>query len=178
MKKKGVEIIKVDDLNAQESADRVSWVGMSVRGYLWRRISARVKGKVCKMVVRPDSDSDKKTEGWGGGGRAEDALGTLCSHGLQQDCTSLHSLTCYKFRNVLLHTLVLTTYYLNYCCLSVSSKQSPLTLTKHFYPENHCSADILSFQTILCKSQRCLCGEITILPSILHYRGVGTVYLI
>lgn len=34
MKKKGVEVIKVDDLNAQESADRVSWVGMSVRGYL------------------------------------------------------------------------------------------------------------------------------------------------
>ncbi len=48
----------------------------------------------------------------------------------------------------ILHTLVATSGYLSYCCLSIISNQSahsPLTSTRHFSPHNCHSLDILSF---------------------------------
>ncbi len=61
---------------------------------------------------------------------------------------------CCVFRDGILHTLVITSGYLSYCCLSIISNQSahsPLTSTRHFHPHNCRSLDIFSFQTILCK---------------------------
>ncbi len=48
----------------------------------------------------------------------------------------------------ILHTLVVTSGYLSYCCLSIISNQSdhsPLTSTRHFPPHNCHSLDIFSF---------------------------------
>ncbi len=54
---------------------------------------------------------------------------------------------CCAFRDGILHTLVVTSGYLSYCCLSIISNQSahsPLT-TRHFRPHNWRSLDIFSF---------------------------------
>lgn len=62
-------------------------------------------------------------------------------------CCSPSTLSC-VFREALLHTLVVRSYHLNYCCLSIDLKQaghSPLAWTRHF-----CSlANSFSFLTIL-----------------------------
>ncbi len=53
---------------------------------------------------------------------------------------------CCAFRDGILHTLVVTSGYLSYCCLSIISNQSahsPLTSTRHFCPHNCRSLDIL-----------------------------------
>ncbi len=55
---------------------------------------------------------------------------------------------CCAFRDSILHTLVITSGYLSYCCLSIISNQSahsPLTSTRHFRPHNGRSLDIFSF---------------------------------
>ncbi len=55
---------------------------------------------------------------------------------------------CCVFRDSILHTLVVTSGYLSYCCLSIISNQSahsPLTSIKHFLPHNCHSLDIFSF---------------------------------
>ncbi len=55
---------------------------------------------------------------------------------------------CCAFRDGILHTLVVTSGYLSYCCLSIISNQSvhsPLTSTRHFRPHNCRSLDILYF---------------------------------
>ncbi len=55
---------------------------------------------------------------------------------------------CCVFRDGILHTLVVTSGYLSYCCLSIISNQSahsPLTSTRHFHPHNCRSLDIFSF---------------------------------
>ncbi len=55
---------------------------------------------------------------------------------------------CCAFRDGILHTLVVTSGYLSYCCLSIISNQSahsPLTSTRHFHPHNCRSLDIFSF---------------------------------
>jgi len=55
---------------------------------------------------------------------------------------------CCAFRDGILYTLVVTSGYLSYCCLSIISNQSahsPLTATRHFHPHNGCSLDIFSF---------------------------------
>ncbi len=60
----------------------------------------------------------------------------------------LQGSTCCAFRDGILHTLVVTSGYLSYCCLSIISNQSahsPLTSTRHFHPHNCCSLDIFSF---------------------------------
>ncbi len=77
----------------------------------------------------------------------------------------LQGSTCCAFRDGILHTLILTSGYLSYCCLSIISNQSahyPLTSTKHFRPQN-CVDNIPQysviqhhwifslFRTILCK---------------------------
>ncbi len=57
-------------------------------------------------------------------------------------------LACWVFKDGILHTLVVTSGYLNYCCLSIISNQSvhsPLTLTRYFRPHNCRSLDIFSF---------------------------------
>ncbi len=64
--------------------------------------------------------------------------------------------TCCAVRDGILHTLVVTSGYLSYCCLSIISNQSvhsPLTsdINKAFHPHNCRSLDISLFQTILCK---------------------------
>ncbi len=54
---------------------------------------------------------------------------------------------CCLFRDGILHTLVVTSGYFSYCCLSIISNQSahsPLA-SRHFRPHNCCSWDILSF---------------------------------
>ncbi len=60
----------------------------------------------------------------------------------------LQGSTCCVFRDGILHTLVVTSGYLSYCCLSIISNQSahsPLTSTSHFRPHNCRSLDIFSF---------------------------------
>ncbi len=55
---------------------------------------------------------------------------------------------CCVFRDGALHTLVVTSGYLSYCCLSIISNQSahsPLTSTRLFRPHNCRSLDIFSF---------------------------------
>ncbi len=55
---------------------------------------------------------------------------------------------CCVFRDGILHTLVVTSGYLSYCCLSIISHQSahsPLTSTRHFRPHNCRSLDIFFF---------------------------------
>ncbi len=47
--------------------------------------------------------------------------------------------TCCALRDGILHSSVVTSGYLSYCCLSIISKQSahsPLTSTMHFRPHN------------------------------------------
>ncbi len=56
--------------------------------------------------------------------------------------------TCCVFRDGVLHTLIVTSDCLSYCCLSIISNQfahSPLTSTLHFRPHNCRSLDIFSF---------------------------------
>ncbi len=51
----------------------------------------------------------------------------------------LRGSTCCAFRDGILHTLVVTSGYLSYCCLSIISNQSahpPLTSTRYFRPHN------------------------------------------
>ncbi len=62
----------------------------------------------------------------------------------------LQGSTCCTFRDGILQTLVVTSGYLSYCCLSIISNQSvhsPLTsdINKTFYLHNWCSLDIFSF---------------------------------
>ncbi len=55
---------------------------------------------------------------------------------------------CCAFRDGILYTLVVTSGYLSYCCLSVISNQSAnssLTSTRHFHPHNCRSLDIFCF---------------------------------
>ncbi len=55
--------------------------------------------------------------------------------------------TCCVFRDGIPHTLVVTSGYLSYWCLSIISNQSahsPLTSTRHFRPHNCRSLDIFS----------------------------------
>ncbi len=55
---------------------------------------------------------------------------------------------CCVFRDGILHTLVVTSGYLSYCCVSIISNQSahsPLTSTRHFRPHNCHSLDIFNF---------------------------------
>ncbi len=55
---------------------------------------------------------------------------------------------CCAFRDGILHSLVVMSGYLSYCCLSIISNQSalsPLTSTRHFHPHNCRSLDIFSF---------------------------------
>ncbi len=77
----------------------------------------------------------------------------------------LQGSTCCVFRDGILHTLVVTSGYLSYCCLSIISNQSahsPLTsdINKAFsstqlpsinYAKHKISLDISLFWTILCK---------------------------
>jgi len=84
----------------------------------------------------------------------------------------LQGLTCYVFRDGILHTLFVTSGYLSYCCLSIISNQSahsPLTSTRHFCPHN-CAHWIFSlFRTILSKPKRRLCVEIPVVQQFLKY---------
>ncbi len=51
-------------------------------------------------------------------------------------------------QSCILHTLVVMSGYLSYCCLSIicnQSAHSPLTSTRHFHPHNCRSLDIFSF---------------------------------
>ncbi len=60
----------------------------------------------------------------------------------------LQGSTCRVFRDGILHTLVVTSGYLSYCCLSIISNQSahsPMTSIRHFQPHNCRSLDIFSF---------------------------------
>ncbi len=60
----------------------------------------------------------------------------------------LQGSTCCVFRDDILYSLVVTSGYLSYCCLSIISNQSahsPLTSTRHFRPHNCRSLDIFSF---------------------------------
>ncbi len=60
----------------------------------------------------------------------------------------LQGSTCCTFRDGILHTLIVMSGYLSYCCLSIISNQSahsPLTSTRHFRPHNCRSQDIFSF---------------------------------
>ncbi len=60
----------------------------------------------------------------------------------------LQGSTCCAFRDGILHTLVVTSDYLSYCCLSIISNQSAhssLTSTRYFHPHNCHSLDIFSF---------------------------------
>ncbi len=60
----------------------------------------------------------------------------------------LQGSTYCAFRDGILNTLVVTSGYLSYCCLSIISNQSvhsPLTSTRHFCPHNCRSLDIFSF---------------------------------
>ncbi len=59
----------------------------------------------------------------------------------------LQGSTCCAFRDGILHTLVVTSGYLSYCCLSIMSAHSPLTsdINKAFCPHNYCSLDIFTF---------------------------------
>ncbi len=60
----------------------------------------------------------------------------------------LQGSTCCVFRDGILHTLVVTSGFLSYCCLSIISNQSahfPLTSKRHFRPHNCRSLDIFSF---------------------------------
>ncbi len=57
----------------------------------------------------------------------------------------LQGLTCCAFRDCILHSLVVTSVYLSYFCLSIISDQSPLTSTTHFRPHNCRSLEIFSF---------------------------------
>ncbi len=55
---------------------------------------------------------------------------------------------CCVFRDDILQTLVVTSGYLSYYCLSIISNQSvhsPLTSTRHFHPHNCRSLDIFYF---------------------------------
>lgn len=69
------------------------------------------------------------------------------------------------FRDALLHTLVVTSDCLNYCCLHISSKQSghsPLTsdINRAFSARGLMLAGYFPlFWIILCKPQRWLCEE-------------------
>ncbi len=60
----------------------------------------------------------------------------------------LQGSTCCAFRDDILHTLVVTSGYLSYCCFSIISNQSAhsaLTSTRRFCPHNCHSLDIFSF---------------------------------
>ncbi len=60
----------------------------------------------------------------------------------------LQGLMCCAFRDGILHTLVVTSAYLSYCCLFIISNQSahsPLASTRYFRPHNCCSLDIFFF---------------------------------
>ncbi len=60
----------------------------------------------------------------------------------------LQGSTYFALRDGILHTLVVMSGYLSYCCLSIISNQSahyPLTSTRHFRPFNCHSLDIFSF---------------------------------
>ncbi len=55
---------------------------------------------------------------------------------------------CCVFRDGILHTLIITSGYLSFCCLSIISNQSahsPLTSTRHFRPHICHSLDIFFF---------------------------------
>ncbi len=55
---------------------------------------------------------------------------------------------CCAFRDDILHSLVVTSDYLSYCCLSIifnPSAHFPLTSTRHFRPHNCRSLDIFFF---------------------------------
>ncbi len=57
----------------------------------------------------------------------------------------LQGSTCCVFRDGVLHTLVVMSGYLSYCCLSIISNQSvhsPLISTRYFHPHNCRSLDI------------------------------------
>ncbi len=77
--------------------------------------------------------------------------GSTSEDGTQSSAAVAHLLqgsTCCVFRDGILHTLVITSGYLSYCCLSIISNQSvhsPLTSTRYFHPHNCCSLDIFSF---------------------------------
>ncbi len=63
----------------------------------------------------------------------------------------LQGLTCCVFRDGILHTLVVTSGYLSYCCPSIIPTSLPillwpLTATRHFRPHNCSSLDIFYFQ--------------------------------
>ncbi len=60
----------------------------------------------------------------------------------------LQGSTCCVFRDGILYTLVVTSGYLSYCCLSIifnQSAHSPQTSTRHFRAHNCRSLDIFSF---------------------------------
>ncbi len=61
----------------------------------------------------------------------------------------LQGLTCCAFRDGILHTLVVMSGHLSYCCLSSLTILPillwPLTSTRPFHPHNCCSLDIFCF---------------------------------
>ncbi len=66
----------------------------------------------------------------------------------------LQGSTCCAFKDGILHTLVVTSGYLSYCCLSIISNQSahsPLTSTRHFLSIQLPLTGYFLFRTIFCK---------------------------
>ncbi len=57
----------------------------------------------------------------------------------------LQGLTCCELRDGIWHTLVVTSDYLSYCCLSIISNQSAHSPLINFRPHNCRSLDIFSF---------------------------------
>ncbi len=81
----------------------------------------------------------------------------------------LQGSTCCVFRDGILHTLVVMSGYLSYCCLSIISNRSnhsPLTSTRHFCPHNCRSLDMFSFSD---HSLRWLCVKIPVDQQFLKY---------
>ncbi len=65
---------------------------------------------------------------------------------------------CCVFRDGVLYTLVVTSRYLSYCCLSVNSNQSahsPLTSTRHFHP--HLTGYFLFFRPFSVNLEMVVC---------------------
>ncbi len=82
--------------------------------------------------------------------------------------------TCCAFRDCILHTLVVTSGYLSYCCLSIISNQSahsPMTsdINKAFSSTTAAHWIFSLFRSILCKPKRWSCMKIPVEQLFLKY---------